>query len=47
VHTPYARLAALPAALRAKMRLIHYPDEFDVETSAIEPLRQGRLYEVG
>jgi ribonuclease BN (tRNA processing enzyme) len=47
VHTPYDRLAALPAPLRAQMRLIHYPDEFPVDTSAIEPLRQGRLYEVG
>jgi ribonuclease BN (tRNA processing enzyme) len=28
-HTPYARLAALPAEQRAKMRLIHWPDEFD------------------
>ncbi len=45
-HTPYARLAALPEALRDKMRLIHYPDDFDVEGSVIEPLRQGRLYRV-
>ena len=28
-HTPYAKLAALPAATRNKMRLIHWPDEFD------------------
>jgi ribonuclease BN (tRNA processing enzyme) len=46
VHTPYDRLAALPGPLRAKMRLFHYPDAFDVDGSAIEPLRQGRLYEV-
>jgi ribonuclease BN (tRNA processing enzyme) len=26
-HTPYSELAALPEATRAKMRLIHYPDE--------------------
>ena len=45
-HTPYEKLAALPEAARAKMRLIHYPDDFDLEASAIEPLRQGRLYEV-
>jgi ribonuclease BN (tRNA processing enzyme) len=44
VHTPYAKLATLPAALRAKMRLIHYPDDFDHSSSVIEPLRQGRCY---
>lgn len=42
VHTPYEKLAALPAELRARMRLIHYPDEFDLAGSAIEPLVQGR-----
>jgi ribonuclease BN (tRNA processing enzyme) len=42
LHTPYDDLAGLPAALRKKMRLIHYPDTFDPEASVIEPLRQGR-----
>lgn len=42
VHTPYESLAELPAALRAKMRLIHYPDGFDGR--AIEPLRQGEWH---
>lgn len=46
LHTPYEELAALPAELRSRMRLIHYPDGFDLDASAIEPLRQGRLYEV-
>ncbi len=46
VHTPYADLAALPAPVRAKLRLIHYPDEFDLAASAIEPLRQGTLYDL-
>ena len=46
VHTPYEKLAALPAATRAKMRLIHYPDEFALAESAIEPLIEGRFYEV-
>jgi ribonuclease BN (tRNA processing enzyme) len=46
VHTPYEKLAALPTELRAKMRLIHYPDDFDLEASNIEPLAQGRRYEV-
>jgi hypothetical protein len=45
-HTPYAKLAELPAALRARMRLIHYPDAFDLEASVIEPLHQGRCYAV-
>jgi ribonuclease BN (tRNA processing enzyme) len=45
-HTPYAALAELPAPLRAKMRLIHYPDDFDGAASLIEPLVQGRLYQV-
>ncbi|XXF80066.1 MBL fold metallo-hydrolase [Myxococcaceae bacterium GXIMD 01537] len=46
VHTPYEKLAALPEALRARMRLIHYPDDFAVEESNIEPLAQGRRYTV-
>lgn len=46
VHTPYERLAELPAPTRAKMRLIHYPDQFDVAASNIEPLVQGRRFEV-
>jgi ribonuclease BN (tRNA processing enzyme) len=46
VHTPYAKLAALPPELRARMRLIHYPDDFDLEASVIEPLAQGRRYTV-
>ena len=46
VHTPYEKLAALPASLRDKMRLIHYPDDFDLAASLIEPLRQGRSYAV-
>jgi ribonuclease BN (tRNA processing enzyme) len=46
IHTPYEKLAALPAALRAKMRLVHYPDEFDRAASVIEPLYEGRIYQV-
>lgn len=42
-HTPYASLAALPSALRARMRLIHYADTFDTATSAIVPLREGEI----
>jgi ribonuclease BN (tRNA processing enzyme) len=46
VHTPYHKLAALPEELRRKMRLIHYPDELPLEDLAVEPLHEGRLYEV-
>jgi ribonuclease BN (tRNA processing enzyme) len=46
VHTPYDKLAALPAELRTKIRLIHLPDDFDPESSLIEPLRQGQCYVV-
>lgn len=42
-HTPYASLATLPADLRARMRLIHYPDGFDVEGSNIAALREGEV----
>ena len=46
LHTPYAKLAALPESLRSKMRLIHFPDDFDVAGSVIECLQPGRIYEV-
>lgn len=46
VHTPYRHLAALPDALRRKMRLIHYPDGFEDEPRDIELLREGICYEV-
>lgn len=46
IHTPYARLAELPPRVRAKARLIHYPDDFDLAASVIEPVEQGRRYEV-
>ena len=46
VHTPYEKLAALPAALQRRMRLTHYPDTLEASESVIELLRQGELYEV-
>jgi ribonuclease BN (tRNA processing enzyme) len=42
IHTPYQRLIGLPADLQARLRLIHYPDDFDPATSAIPVLRQGQ-----
>jgi ribonuclease BN (tRNA processing enzyme) len=46
VHTPYKNLAALPETLRLKMRLTHYPDDFDMGSSVIDALRQGGRYQV-
>lgn len=46
-HTPYASLVALPEAVRRKMWLVHYPDEFDVDGSAIPCLREGGRYRLG
>jgi ribonuclease BN (tRNA processing enzyme) len=46
MHTPYESLLALPKQTRAKMRIVHYPDTFDVAKSQIEALRQGRLYQL-
>jgi ribonuclease BN (tRNA processing enzyme) len=46
-HTPYAALAALPAELRSRMRLIHYPDGFDAAGSAIAVLREGEVVRPG
>lgn len=46
IHTDYEQLRKLPQPVRDRMRLIHYPDFFDVEGSEIEALRQGRWYSV-
>jgi ribonuclease BN (tRNA processing enzyme) len=45
-HTPYAKLLTLPEEWRRKLRLVHCTDHFDLDASAIEPLRQGRAYDV-
>lgn len=42
-HTAYSDLAALPASLRARMRLIHYSDLFDTGASVIRPLEEGEV----
>jgi ribonuclease BN (tRNA processing enzyme) len=46
VHTPLASLVSLPDATRSRMRLIHYPDFHDVESSPIECVREGDRYQV-
>jgi ribonuclease BN (tRNA processing enzyme) len=45
-HTPYEKLAALPDEVRRRIRLIHYPDDFDQAGSTIETLKQGKVYSV-
>lgn len=47
VHTPLASLLLLPDGIRARMRLIHYPDQLDPETSSIPCLREGTAFEIG
>jgi ribonuclease BN (tRNA processing enzyme) len=44
-HTPYESLAALPRELRARMRVTHLPDGFELD-AAVQPLRQGEPLEV-
>jgi ribonuclease BN (tRNA processing enzyme) len=45
-HTAYADLLGVDPAVRAKMRLIHYPDDFDVERAEIPALREGQVIEL-
>jgi len=47
VHTPLERLVTLDEGVRARMRLIHYPDQLDVEAAPIACAREGDRYEVG
>jgi len=44
-HTPYESLASLPTQLRARMRVTHLPDAFELD-GAITPLRQGERLEL-
>jgi len=45
-HTPLEALLALPQDLRARLRLIHYPDAFDPQACPIPALRAGQVIEV-
>lgn len=40
-HTPFASLCGLPEALKRKLRVIHYPDEFDAGDSGIRQVTEG------
>ena len=46
IHTPLERLAQLPPAVRAKMRLAHFPDHLDLAGSGIVPLEEGGWHAV-
>ena len=47
IHTPLEDLEGLPAEKRARMRLIHYPDELlSARRTSIALARQGELSEV-
>jgi len=45
-HTPLESLGALPASLRRRMRLIHYPDGLDLASLPIQALRTGDVITV-
>jgi len=45
-HTSYDELMSLPSNIKEKLRLIHYPDSFNVESSEIECLFEGQVLEV-
>ncbi len=45
-HTPITSLNALPDELRAKIRLIHLPDDFDPYSTDMKVLREGDVVEV-
>jgi len=45
-HTRIEALNALPDDLRARMRLIHLPDDFDPSCTDIRPLGEGEVLEV-
>lgn len=46
VHTPLASLVGLPAEVRGRMRLIHYPDFHDPDGSPIACAREGERYDL-
>lgn len=45
-HTPYEKLVTLPEDIRSRMWLVQYSDLFKPDESAIEPLREGRVYPI-
>lgn len=45
-HTAYGDLLGLDDAVKRKMRLIHYPDEFDIASSEIPALVEGQVIDL-
>ena len=45
-HTPLDALLGLPAPVRERLLLVHYPDEFDVDGSPLRCFRQGETVTV-
>lgn len=45
-HTPVEHLNALPADVRARMHLVHMPDDFDRASTTISLLRDGQVLEI-
>lgn len=45
-HTPIEDLNALPESIRARMRLIHLPDDFEASRTDITILRQGDVIDL-
>ena len=45
-HTPLHQLVEVSAEVSERMRLIHYPDDFDLDNSPIPCTRQGELIDV-
>ena len=46
LHTPVDRLEAQPKAVRDRLRLIHYPDHFDVAACSLPVLSAGERFDV-
>ena len=45
-HTAFSSLLTLPQALQSKLRVIHYPDEFDPGAARIRPVVEGEILRV-
>jgi len=46
IHTPLEKLVLLPEAQRARMKLIHYPDDHDPARSPIACAREGERIDI-
>lgn len=42
-HTPYPALLGVGEAVRERMRLVHYPDDFDLAASLIPVVHEGEI----